>query len=198
MKKFLLFLLTGLTLVLTSSASASPYVDLYTPNANFDDTSVTFNANGVTSHTWNFDLIDNILSEGDIDVNDLITSAYLGWTVSGDSKDNANFYEYIDISVNGVLLYDDWEMNNGLQENINILDLISASSTFAVTFNDFNISHKNPKKCWDIIVSDVNISGGYTDMSDAPANHAPEPATMMFFCLGLLGLAGISRKKMQK
>lgn len=187
MRKFLLLLLTGLTVVLTTSASASLYVDLYSPE-------VIFGENGLESYTWNFDLIDDILHKGDIDDNDVIESVNLGWKVSKDLKDNKNnstFDEYIDIYINGALLWDNWEMDN---KSWVILDLVTTPPTFKVEFKDFNDGHKN--KDWDIVVSDVKIFGVYTDMPDVPGNHAPEPATLILFGLGLLGLAGISRKKM--
>ncbi|CCK79480.1 MULTISPECIES: PEP-CTERM sorting domain-containing protein [Desulfobacula] len=194
MKNFLLLLLTGLTFILTTSASASPYAAPYLSYLDLDSQDVIFNAGGneSKSHTWNFDLINDTLSEGDVDGNDVISSAFLCWTISEDLKDNnPNFYEYIDIYINDNLLFGDWEMDNGSWViDTNLLDLVTTPSIFKVEFKDFNDGHKN--KDWDIMVSDVKIFGVYTDMH---GNHAPEPSTLMLFGFGLLALAGISRKK---
>ena len=48
------------------------------------------------------------------------------------------------------------------------------------------------------MIEDYDIVGGSSTYSGSPVASVPEPATMLLFGAGLIGLAGLGRKKFKK
>ncbi len=170
-------------------ANALSYTDL-------DSTSVTFKKSaGTVAYTWSFDLVNDDLAEGDITSNDIINTAYLGFSVKDDDGDSLWFLkdfftEFIDITINGVKYVDDWEMDNGdwyIPSSL-ITALSGSIVDFTVTFDDYY----GWKCTTDTTVFNVKIYGEYTQVAPVP-----EPGTFILLGAGLAGLGFYRRKYMK-
>ena len=163
MKKFLVFLAAILLVFgVVGTASALSYVD-EKPGADIG---------WFGSHTWNFDLDNDVLLLGDIKPLDTIESATLSisiddirwnWTLGSLVADSSYLYA-------GLILEGDFEFD--------VLAQVVSDHYVAVTLDNW----LDP-----ISIDGISIEGDY-----APV---PEPATMLLLGSGLIGLVGLGRKK---
>ncbi|WP_319526052.1 PEP-CTERM sorting domain-containing protein [uncultured Desulfosarcina sp.] len=190
MKKLLVLMISVLLVFgVVGSVSAIEYQDI-------DTTVVTFQEgrNGLISYTWTFDLLNDTLAVGDIGENDIINTANIYWSVSGDDSSDygwGSISEYVDIWINGIKMTNNWDMDNGLgwhYTDLNLADGTSGGLIVEFILSDyFDTSWRYNE---DINVFNVTLAGDYTPV--------PEPATMLLLGTGLVGLAMGSRKKFFK
>ena len=76
---------------------------------------------------------------------------------------------------------------------LGIRNILNAAQDGVIDNYDFTVTG------WDIKVANlVNLDGSGDRQSQLVGAPVPEPATMVLFGIGLLGLAGIGRKRTQK
>jgi len=134
------------------------------------------------SHTWHFDLNNDVLDWGTIDSGDEINSAYL-WFGTYDQHDG---YEFSDIALNTVEVVSNWEVDSGWWSLGNVAAFIGADHLLNVTFS---------RTGGDFGVSWVNLHGQYTDSHPTAPAPVPEPGTLLLLGAGMIGLAGTSRRR---
>lgn len=181
MNKPLAFLV-GIVMILFFAAPASA---LYFTDAH-DDNFVWFSrGSGIDTYTWSFDLDNDILDWGDINSEDDINFAYLQFTTL-DDMDRRN--EYTNISLDFNMVVNGWEVDPAWGWG-NVTAFVVDDHFLNVTFDRLS---------GDFGVAAMRIWGDYTD-NGASSNAAPvpEPATMLLLGTGLIGVAGVSRKKLR-
>lgn len=163
----------------------------------------------VWSYEWsiNTDYLDN----SDLTINDF--TYVLG--LDSDTSQGTNFLTYDPINVVNPNGSGFWDHSMGFNSTLQSAGFEATSSSEYVDFLDiYNIAQQSTKAHWTIPGFDPTVDGTYDiyleayDLSGAMKAHTeiqiivgqggapvPEPATMLLFGLGLVGLAGVSRKK---
>ncbi len=189
MKKLLVFL-TGLILILFVSTNVwcAPYTgaDIMLNGTDYIDISDRWSEDGTSIYTnwdnewatyqadltagfWNFGL--NAKNRGDLGEN-----WYANFVIQGQTNAiNYNFTIYIPAS--------DSEEYNGFV-TLNLFD----ADTYTVRYEWMNDAYNPP------LDANIEITSVFFDNTETTA-PVPEPATMLLFGIGLLGLAGVSRRK---
>ncbi|MCP4720444.1 MAG: PEP-CTERM sorting domain-containing protein [Desulfobacteraceae bacterium] len=130
---------------------------------------------------------------------------------------NTNWYDvwYVADPETGLTNFDGWIGNAGLGdaeeafkidsaginrplifENMRIDDIFQAGETWKFIIQDFSNALGGPPAPFDSI-GIASASTGWPPSTGSILATVPEPATMALFGLGLLGLAGVSRRKKQ-
>lgn len=130
-----------------------------------------------------------------------ITSASLEiFTGGGHNTQESMISIYLDSSLGFVKVSD---LQNGVVDGDNVARLdtfdLMAYSSALLGSTTLMIETQTKNDEWVLDYSQLTISGvsGLFDVS-LDSTPVPEPATMILFSLGLLGIAGVSRKKLQK
>jgi hypothetical protein len=173
-KRFLLFFAIVFFFFFSGSATALFFSDTHHNNIWLDSHHPT--------HTWSFDLDDEMLNWGDISSGDVIDSVFL-WFGTYDDRDG---YESADILLNGFPAVANWEVDPGWWTLGNVSEFIGNDHILDVIFD---------RSFGDFGVSWVNLHGHYTENSPEAAAPVPEPTTLVLMGVGLVGVAGASRRK---
>ncbi len=124
-------------------------------------------------------------STGSMDVEDILHYAYL--TIKfidvNDGRMDSD-YETVDLVLDLDTLWDEYAISQGGTGNIDVTSYLYDDHMLDVTITALSGS---------FTVDFLDLSGCYEDVAPVP-----EPATMLLFGSGLVGLAGFARKKSKK
>ena len=175
MKNILLAVVSAVCLfAVTGIAQAVPYADVI----NYSQL-MTMGS----SHTYNFNLNNDVLVTGDIGPEDLINSAALGINFTDDEPD-ANLWSYevaLTIADSSIYLTEVQTQ----QFLANVLSQVQADHTLNVTVISL---------AGDFGLGDASLSGDYTDRPVVSASPVPEAATIVLLGMGVLGMVGLRRR----
>ena len=184
MKNFLVFLCSVfLVFGILGSAEAIPYLDVDGDH----DGSVWMGEVTNPSETWVFDLVNDTLDIGNIGVNDIVDTAFTGITIDLAGPDLGDrWLEFADLSFDGTPILNNIEVDNGVY-TFNVLAYFETDYILSVTIDD--VHHSAGLVPANFLVDEIRVYGQYT---------VPEPATMLLLGCGLIGLAGLGRKKFRR
>ena len=204
MKKFLMFLYAMILIFgMVGSASAISFLDINGDHSSPDYTPIYMNQITNPSETWYFDLVNDNLDEGDINLGDIINSVFLSIDIldEGDISGEKYTLEFADLDLNSTNYYTDVEVD-AQTYTLNVEAWVNAYQL------NVTISNVHSGVAWapgDFFVDEIKLFGDYDTDTDTgaptPAPTAapvPEPSTILLMGTGLLGLVGYSRKRLGK
>lgn len=209
MKKFLLGLLCVFLITsVTSTSSALPLV-----NGNFDDDT------GISLSPGSWDVYDSIVGwetgagtgieiQYDTIVDSHTSNYYVELDSHGGTNTNSSMFQSVFLTAGSYELSFWYHARTNLDDDNGIEALIDGSSIGLVTkkLNEmvsvweqinwaFTVDIDTDYELMFRAFGKDNSYGGFIDSVSLSSTPVPEPATMLLFCLGLLGLVGVSRRK---
>jgi hypothetical protein len=177
--------------LVVESALAIPFVDF-----NGDQTGPIFMSQDINpAHTWIFDLDNDALLVGDIDAEDTIASATLTVNLRDVSRPCPLTW-FFDVFLDRVPETTDMMVDGWLWKEAYEID--SATYTLDVlasVYSDHYLQVMINEATGNFLVENMILHGEYDELTGSDASPVPEPATMLLFGCGLVGMATVGRKK---